>query len=626
MIDHVAHIILSYAAGAALLPQDAVSILNVLPRHDSVLAAVLSRGFKEHDPALAVKHGHEHALLPFYPTHVLFDDLPTTLKAAGARGDLPTIELLWRLAGPSTLGRLVWVEDDGFIEEVIKNGHLEVLKWIKHATSTAGIPFNWSSQSLWEEVALAGHTNLVSWAIAHKYLEDLHCWAAVLSTRCGDLKIVEWWISVQQDEKSVMEALEAPHALAEVSREGAIQTLDWWWAYTGSTFPEPAAFAEIVDAALFSHDTDAVEWWWTRFLEHRTPEHIFGNSNATKELESFKDVRILDWYWQRFRESRDRELGHFPLSIEQEGGSHGLIFIVKWQTTLPILQWAVEKCRLLDGQKLRLEQRFLDTCVRGGFVHLLDLILCSTEVLKMDWSPEIVKNAVQYGQLGVLEWWERNQDLLPPQNLDCAQSLYYATELDSVGAIAWQHARRFPFSDRDWKNILRRSIQHNSCEVQAWLRDHLDLPSILGTGREQERFLEMCVSYLTRPPPYTIDFLATVFGPGLDSQLAKRTHSSLTMMNRASITNPSPLPLDRGVVKALIRGGNPVTLEWWLRAYLAAGVPFVLPPIFEEFVTTSTNQSARRWVHDVTVTRKIPVLIDTAAGTVVPYVSRPYFL
>ncbi|KAI9225043.1 hypothetical protein BC828DRAFT_401736 [Blastocladiella britannica] len=92
MIDHVALIILAHAASAALSPEEAIQVLHVLPQGDSTLSAVLSRGFLEYSPALAIKHGHGLALLPHYPGYILFDSLYKTLGAAGALGDLQVLD------------------------------------------------------------------------------------------------------------------------------------------------------------------------------------------------------------------------------------------------------------------------------------------------------------------------------------------------------------------------------------------------------------------------------------------------------------------------------------------------------------------------------------------------------
>ncbi|KAI9222226.1 hypothetical protein BC828DRAFT_404209 [Blastocladiella britannica] len=96
MIDHVAYIILANAAGAT---------------SPLTLAAVLSRGFPEYSPALALKHGHAH-LLARYPRHVLLDTLSDTLAATGKLGTMLGLARLWNVAGPATIGRVCWFSTD----------------------------------------------------------------------------------------------------------------------------------------------------------------------------------------------------------------------------------------------------------------------------------------------------------------------------------------------------------------------------------------------------------------------------------------------------------------------------------------------------------------------------------
>ncbi|KAI9222480.1 hypothetical protein BC828DRAFT_396709 [Blastocladiella britannica] len=104
MIDHIVYLVLAHAAGAIRAPEEALLVLNVLPkdRAPSVLAAVLSRDFKEFSPARAIKHGLGLVLLPHYPENILISGLHEILVAAAESGDLPTLQLLWQLAGLMT--------------------------------------------------------------------------------------------------------------------------------------------------------------------------------------------------------------------------------------------------------------------------------------------------------------------------------------------------------------------------------------------------------------------------------------------------------------------------------------------------------------------------------------------
>ncbi|KAI9216895.1 hypothetical protein BC828DRAFT_433069 [Blastocladiella britannica] len=204
-IDDVLYIVLAHAAGTVLSPEEALLVLNVLPRHSSVLAAALSSGFKGFSPALVIKHGRGLDLLPHHPSHVLFDGIYNVQAAAAVRSDIPTIELLWQLAGPSSPARTTWFEESpaSFVRHAIKSGKLPALEWVAKAAQSLQVPVNWSSLP-WVNSVKAGHTGVANWAIARGYLlkELVECPAALLSTRGGNSSAIEWWIA-QQPSKEV---------------------------------------------------------------------------------------------------------------------------------------------------------------------------------------------------------------------------------------------------------------------------------------------------------------------------------------------------------------------------------------------------------------------------------------
>ncbi|KAI9216164.1 hypothetical protein BC828DRAFT_394116 [Blastocladiella britannica] len=233
--------------------------------------------------------------------------------------------------------------------------------------------------------------------------------------------------------------------------------------------------AEIANAALVSLYPAVVAWWWERFLEHRTPEHKFGNQ--VPEVGQFTNAENLDWYHRRYQESSE-------LFVSSNGNPLGIKFILAWIPNLPILQWTVDKCAELGEQKRVLTQRFFTTCARSGQVDLLDLVLRSTNALEMEWPVDLVSNALRNGYSQVLEWWDRNQDKLPPQNLDCTEQPSTAALRDAVDAIAWWHAHGFPASKADaiharvyWHRRARAGPGHAIAAARAdfYLQDNIVL-------------------------------------------------------------------------------------------------------------------------------------------------------
>ncbi|KAI9223941.1 hypothetical protein BC828DRAFT_402707 [Blastocladiella britannica] len=252
MIDHVAYLILERAASSTRSPEDALIVLNVPPsaRAPTVLAAALSRGFLEHKPSLAVKHGLAY-LLPHYPSHVLYTHLKETLTIAAGMGALPVLEMLWQLVGPNTLGRAVWF--------------------------TAQFPLSWD-QGSWLHAATNGHLDMVRWGLAHGHLLELDQNVAMASTKAnGDMSLfLEWASTISIDE------LDMTDFLCRATRRGLVKVLDWWWVSVAdrSVLPDPASFATITDASQASGCITMVKWWWDRFREAWTPEHTFGSPDS----------------------------------------------------------------------------------------------------------------------------------------------------------------------------------------------------------------------------------------------------------------------------------------------------------------------------------------------------------
>ncbi|KAI9217861.1 hypothetical protein BC828DRAFT_390100 [Blastocladiella britannica] len=609
MIDHVVYNILAHLAGTARTPEEALAVLDVLPKNraPSVLAAVLSRGFLEYEPALAIKHGHGLALLPHYPSYILFDTLEKALGAAGTLGDLLTIKLLRQLAGPESPGRQTWYQNrpNSFINQVIGNGHTSVFEWTLHVSRDEGIQLEWQ-RDIWDIAAKAGYTEIINWAIAHDHVKNLDCAAALISTRFGDTSVRDWWIAQQPNQEAVMTVLNYSYVIVEVTRNGVADASDWWWAYTGSKLPEPTTFALVVNAALTGLSLAVVECWWARFLEHRTPEHRFG---GLFEVGDFKSVSILDWYWRLYHENPDCfALNDYP---------HGLSFVLQWETTFPVLQWAVAKCAELgDGQKLMVADGVINWCFSDGCVDLLDTFIRSKDAFIIDWPQDILSKAIMHGQLKVLEWWERNQGSLPPQDLYCGQQLCEAASRDASNVIEWWYAQ-YPVSKSRWQEVCIAAIRSDALRVQLWLLDHHDL-FVAESDENHREFAEECIERLDAITPFTLEFYAAI---GLDLDLATVFPiPSMTMLFwyccHANVIFTSLLPLQPEVVYALLNASSKTMLEWWLQEHIATGHRLVLPTADDMDDLCDSDEELYWWVCDVVVTRKLPVFVESDDGNV----------
>ncbi|KAI9223778.1 hypothetical protein BC828DRAFT_402874, partial [Blastocladiella britannica] len=308
MIDHVSYLILAHAAGATFTPDEALMVLNVLPK----------------------------------------DRVP----AAAMLGSLPVLDLLWRLAGPLTLARMVWHSNlhSGFIAHAIENDQVQALDWFSGVTSAANIPVQWESRR-WELAACEGHTRSLMWTIERGYMTELDCEAALLSTQSGNTSVVDWWIAQQPSKEVAMAAL---NSVELVQSTRSTKSLDWWWANAHSGgLPHLNSFADIVNNMLFRGDMDSIEWWWARFLEHRTPEHTFGSKRTATEIARYRQFAVMEWLWDHSHASGNHyDPTAFPFfSPDWHGIPLQSIFSVYSPTSLPFLQWVVAKCAVL-GQRL----------------------------------------------------------------------------------------------------------------------------------------------------------------------------------------------------------------------------------------------------------------------------------
>ncbi|KAI9222445.1 hypothetical protein BC828DRAFT_378420 [Blastocladiella britannica] len=616
MLDHVADIALAHAAGASRSPEDAITVANVLSRAraPSVLAAVLSRGFLEHTPSNATQHGHALDLLPHYPAYIFFDGLSATLIAAATLGSLPVLDLLWRLAGPTTLGRAIWFEKDGLIDHACTSGQVPVLDWI---LSVARVPIAWSPR-MWQGAANAGRTQVLHWALDRGLVKDLDLATAIVSAVHGDVSVVERWVALQPSLDAAVASLKAADTVPLIVSP---QALDWWWALTGSKeLPEPVPFFNIVHRALSCGSLAAVQWWWATFLDHRTPQHTFGSASIASSLHWAGSPDVAAWLWDHSHElgtAYDRELKAFAFDADWHDVPLRTIFTRYSLMSLPYLQWAAAKCAAL-GQRLVLSKWWMDSCVAGGHVELLEYILFSPPSgLEVTWSTELVVNAVQYGRTRVLEWWDANRDALPEQNLDNTSRMAWVVQLasdsDAAAVLEWWCAR-YPVPDVVWQDIYAQAIYWNARRAQAWMRDRFwGSPALPFDPRVMDG---------GQHAPFTLDFIAAMAShipdrpiPGSFSVAECRSLTVLFWTTRRSGTSlASLLPLNPSTWLSLMERSELTLLEWWVRAHLAADRQLAMPAQTEIDAVSRRNSDLDPWLADLTGTRQIPVFLESGDG------------
>ncbi|KAI9219457.1 hypothetical protein BC828DRAFT_166203 [Blastocladiella britannica] len=531
MIEHVAEMILERAAGATHSPEDALSVLNVLPiarnARQTILAAVLSRGFSEYQPARVLEHGHLY-LLSHYPGHIILATLKETFVVAGEIGDLPALVELWNRTGPGTSGHATWTRLDysGLLTAAMKHGHTNVVDWyltIANPTLAEDIPWRLYR---WGAPAAAGYTNVLHWSLDRGYLEELTPDLALLSASKGNTQLFDRWFSSQGSATAAMSDLVGSSEYLTFLCSASVQALDWWWmrVANGSELPLPEILDKIVKASLGHEDTAVVEWWWARFLRHRTPEHTFGSRNLTRTGGWSFAVEGADWLWQHSHSSGthwDSSLHAFPFAPDWHDADLPSLFDWSPTATAPLMQWWIEKSIVL-GKTISFTPDAVSDCVRQGKIDVLDCILHMSAELEIDWGPHIVVVALQNAMLSPLMWWETHQDQLPPQDLDCSLYLEHVAAKDAADVLEWWYTRFPTVPTSVWQRICTLAIRHNARAVQGWLRAHPDVVTGAVTGSDP------CMTL------YTLDFVVE-FASHLG--LAKPEAAPLTSKTLAHIAS-----------------------------------------------------------------------------------------
>ncbi|KAI9224553.1 hypothetical protein BC828DRAFT_402149 [Blastocladiella britannica] len=480
IIDHVAHIILAYAAGAIGTPEEAISVLNVLPRHDTVLSAVLSRGFLDYDPELAVKHGHGLALIPHYPSYILMNDLGAKVMAAFKLGQLSTLELLWKRAGPHTCGHLYWAESRFYpIYLALETGSIEIVEWYDRVAINANLKIDWT-ETLWSLPARQGHFHLIWWGLEHGHLRALTPSIALESAKSGDLSLIRGWLADQPDLADAITQLKRELKYPYWFEDVSISTLEWWWTYIagGMELPAPHLFAQIINACFSKQDTAFLEWWWALFLQQRTPEYTFGTRDLVSAYHSWRiPITNADWLWRHSHSSGahwDSSVKAFAFAPDWHDVKLPDLLWLNDSDSIDLVRWWIEKSVII-GQKLVVSPHFVECCGERGLVDRLECVLQF------------------YGQLDVklsraeisLELKEAQYDLARPKDIERFEE--YDTEEESwpnfddheLEFLKAHYAGTLPAHRRQWRQQVYSGRMR---EIKDRSREYVRIKDVLDRG------------------------------------------------------------------------------------------------------------------------------------------------
>ncbi|KAI9216796.1 hypothetical protein BC828DRAFT_392763 [Blastocladiella britannica] len=663
MIDDVADLILAWAAGTIVSPAEAIPVLHVLPsaRSPSVLTAVLSRGFLEFNPpALAHVAADAQNLICFlysFPRHILFAHLGITLGAiATSSTALPIIQWLWHhAAGPATLGRMFWLDTSytGVLAMATAHGWVGLVDWVLAQSKKAGLrSLEYWPRHLWLRAAAHGRTETIEWALDRGYLAELDfdlVLAAVsgFSPDTGGILVLERWCAEQQkqpgDGQVIMDLQQQHDLCAAASTAGSVAALDWWWQHIADPDRplDPVLFAAIVDTALESGHVPVIQWWWTRFLAVRSlpaldgSTYQFGSANAVTSAMWSGRLDVVQWLWnQSHRTGKSWDVASATaadLFAFPSDWSHVLKHEQRpkvpyyWSDTesIPLVRWWINT--LYDhhhhATSVVVPDLLVARYVRHGRVAGLDslLDLSTDNTVQVEWPADLVAKAVEWVQVGVLEWWDRNhaRPMLPSISTGrgLAKLLSNAIRADAVDVVEWWHARRTsPETENEWQQVAVLAVEYNARHVQAWLllHQHNLLPQ-----STDDQFTEPMVRALRLSAmPFTLNFVAAVIGPSpphspaLANLLSSIAVSIPVLTWRSLHFEPLKRPRDWFPLTAdqwlsLLEDVDTVTLEWWLQAHVRAAKPIHFPSRSEMVDAEDYHTDTWTWVRDVVEVRRI---------------------
>ncbi|KAI9217541.1 hypothetical protein BC828DRAFT_390920 [Blastocladiella britannica] len=496
MIDHVSCVVLAHAAGASRTPEDALAVLNVLPASRSSpleLAAALSRGFKELRPALAIKHGHALTLLPRYPRHILFSSLNATLSAAASRGDLPTLRLLWKLAGPDTCGRPLWIQirDHRVVDLVIGSGKLDALDWLDQVTTAANLDLYWDKAD-WEKPAAKGYYHVLQWGLERGRLPALTVSIVLASTaERGEIFLLDAWFATRLDKPGTVNAINYSRKSHLFFKDAPISSLEWWWTHIarGTELPDPGPFCAIIDDCFCKEDTELLEWWWPRFLEHRTPKHLFGSWELVDGRGWNFSVATAEWLWQHSHFSGTHwSRSTRAFDFDADWHNIGLPFLQEFDfPTMDLMRWWTNKSVYL-GQNIVVQSAAAWACMRAGRVDSLDCILHFYDVLDVECTRDEIKALIKLARgrpkLDAQPRFDEDEDEWTPHMLDSATEhdldlkIVNGRELTNMGKVHSACARQgisveslLPLTPIQWGLIILHA--KTSVIPEWWLQLHL---------------------------------------------------------------------------------------------------------------------------------------------------------
>ncbi|KAI9217285.1 hypothetical protein BC828DRAFT_391551 [Blastocladiella britannica] len=286
----VAGHVLAHAGTQCRTIEQALALMRVLPALEQphTFRAIRTRGFLElaphHALRLAVKYGHTE---PFelFPASAVAPESWELLRTAAEFGN---VKLLQKYLDAWTEKDQRDDKDTQLFKLALNAGRVAVLEWLQaenrvHGSTIGPDDFTTTKYDL----------GCLKWAKSHGLLSIPTGLLVKKGLAQNQLDVVEWAITdiPKADLAAILNSEDFVHNLAYFD----CNSLDWWWAHSPK-FPSPDDFGAV--APIFTLGRmEAIQWWWQKFLEHRTSGHKFASTWEIYAVYAEQNLEVMTWLW-----------------------------------------------------------------------------------------------------------------------------------------------------------------------------------------------------------------------------------------------------------------------------------------------------------------------------------------
>ncbi|KAJ7594966.1 hypothetical protein C8J56DRAFT_453566 [Mycena floridula] len=296
--------------------------------------------------------------------------------------------------------------------------------------TTISKPLEWSRASSTDEAMITGYIPLIRAADPVAHPPTLL--GAVLVVRFGYVNVLEYFLS--QHRSIFMSIFKDDLIPIQASHHGRLSVLAWWkhgFEHHPDLIPrlKPGTIAEAIDGASRNGQVQSLDWWLTS-------GHALEYTEAALEYASAKNqIAVLEW-WKRQHQVTGLPLK--PGRAMDTASTAGSVEALEW--------WATSQL------EFNYDRYAMQHASCHGKIDVLQWWLGSG--LQLMFDPDALTSASRHNRPEVLEWW--NSSGLPIQYRMC--DIEEALE-DAIGggerARQWWKTKGVDFNanDKEWMKL-----------------------------------------------------------------------------------------------------------------------------------------------------------------------------